>query len=230
MIAQLTMDVQPIEVDGKWWVDVSLNGRKMKRRGPFLSADAAKIAADKFLQHWRPTPNVPAARSDVVVLHGKPVALDSDEGRKFVTDATRAAEGLIDDKMLQEVYKISPSDWKNIAENKTLADAIRDEGRRRVNNGQRAKEAAAQSFVKSPGILDSIMTDTKASARHRIEACKEIRTVAIGTGSAESTVDSSEKFVIRIDLSAGGGEVFERSTTVNPPKQIEGELDADERV
>lgn len=230
MIAQLTMEVQPIEVDGKWWVDVSLNGRAMKRRGPFASANAAKIAADKFLQHWQPnTPTEPATRNDTVVLHGKPVELTSDEGRRFVVDCTRAGEGLIDDKMLQEVYKISPSDWKNIAENKALADAIRDEGRRRVRSGQRAKEAAAGFFVKAPTVLDSIMSDERASPRHRIEAAREIRQVAIGSGD-ESTAEATERFTITINL---GADVEPFKLDVDPKdirhntKQIDGELDAE---
>ena len=142
----------------------------------------------------------------------------------------RAAEGLIDDKMLQEVYKISPADWKNIAENKALADAIRDEGRRRVRSGQRAKEAAQGIFVKAPTVLDSIMSDERASPRHRIEAAREIRQVAIGSGD-ESTAEATERFTITINL---GADVEPFKLDVDPKdirhntKQIEGELDASE--
>jgi len=52
--AQLTMECNPIEVDGKWWVDVSLNNRKMKRRGPFPNADKAKAEADRIIREWTP--------------------------------------------------------------------------------------------------------------------------------------------------------------------------------
>src|SRR5215472_15964325 len=39
----------------------------------------------------------------------------SDEKRRFVTDATRAAEGLLTDETLQEIYEITPANWANIA-------------------------------------------------------------------------------------------------------------------
>jgi hypothetical protein len=230
VITQIAMNVEPIEIDGKHWVEVSMNGRKMKRRGPFKDANTAKAEADRVVRYWQPsTLTVPATRNDTVTLHGRAVALDTDEGRKFVTDATRAAEGLIDDKTVQEIYKISPADWKNIAENKALADAIRDEGRRRVRSGQRAKEAAQGIFVKAPTVLDSIMSDERASPRHRIEAAREIRQVAIGSGN-ESTAEATERFTITINL---GADVEPFKLDVDPKdirhntKQIEGELDAD---
>jgi len=113
--AQLTMECNPIEVDGKWWVDVSLNNRKMKRRGPFPNADKAKAEADRIIREW--TPALPATTNATVVLHGKPTELNSDLGRKFIVDAVRAAEGLQKDDELRAKYEISPSDLKKIAEN-----------------------------------------------------------------------------------------------------------------
>jgi len=229
VITKIAMSVEPIEDAGKHWVEVAMNGRKLKRRGPFKNASTAKAEADRIIREWAPA--VPAATSDnFITLHGKPTELTSTEGHQFVVDCMRAAEGLIDDKMLQEVYKISPADWKNIAENKALADAIRDEGRRRVRSGQRAKEAAQGIFVKAPTVLDSIMSDERASPRHRIEAAREIRQVAIGSGD-ESTAEATERFTITINL---GADVEPFKLDVDPKdirhntKQIEGELDASE--
>ena len=227
MIAQITMHVEPVEVDGQHFVDVSMNDHKPKRHGPFASADVAKSKADQLIKYWHtPTTNPPA--DDVVVLHGTPTKLDSDAGRKFVTDATRAAEGLIDDKTLQEIYEISPENWENITKNVALGRAIRDAGRARVRSGQAAREAAQQHFTKAPTILDSIMSNERASPRHRIEAAKEIRQVAIGSDGAESTpADASEKFTIIFNLGADT-ERIEKTITPRPLLPAnEDKLDAD---
>jgi hypothetical protein len=228
VIVQILMEARPVEVAGKWFIDVTMNGRPMKKRGPYASVQAAKAAADEFIRHWSsPAANPPA--DDAVVLNGVVTKIDSTEGRKFVVDACRAGEGLIDDKTLQEIYKISPPDWKNIAENKALAAAIRDEGRRRVRSGQRAKEAAQGIFVKAPTVLDSIMSDERASPRHRIEAAREIRQVAIGSED-ESTAEATERFTITINL---GADVEPFKLDVDPKdirhntKQIESEIDVD---
>jgi hypothetical protein len=233
MTAQTTMIAmvaELIEVDGKWWINVSMNGHKLKRQGPFTNADVAKTKADQLIQQWQPkTPAVPATTNDVVILNGKPVELSSDLGRKLVTRCTQAAEGIAKDSDVIDEFEISISEWENIKTSTKLGRAIREEGRRRVANGQRAREAAQGIFVKAPAVLDGIMSSEQASARHRIEACKEIRQVAIGGDGAKNAPDAGQPFLIRIDLSATpGGEVVEVRGTTNPPKQIEGEIDASE--
>jgi hypothetical protein len=230
MIVHPVMSVEPIEIDGQHFVEVSLNGRKMKRRGPFPSAAAAKAEADRIIQYWQPT--VPATtNNDFVVLHGREIALNTDEGRRFVVDCVRAGEKLVSDSELQQIYEITPENWAKLEKNTALIKAVRDERKRRVRNGQAAKEAAAQHFVKAPTVLDSIMSDAKASPRHRIEAAREIRQVAIGGDSTESHVDASDRFIININLGADETikiEVPPEDIRRNNAKQIEGEIDAGE--
>jgi hypothetical protein len=225
VLAQLLMDVQPIKREGAWWVTVNVNGRPMNERGPFANETAAKTAAAEFIKHW--TPATSPTGDDVIILNGTATKLDSTEGRRFVTDATRAAEGLIDDKTIREIYEITPENWANIAKNVALGRAIRDQGRQRVRSGQTAREAAQQHFVKAPTVLDSIMSDAKASPRHRIEAAREIRQVAIGTDGAESTpADAAEKFTIIFNLGADHVEKIEKMIDHRPKQLEEGELDA----
>jgi hypothetical protein len=136
--------------------------------------------------------------SDTVILRGVAVELDSDVGRQFVVDCVRAAEGLISDKELVEIYEISPADWQNIAKDIALARAIRAERDRRVLNGTAAREAASRHFVKAPTILDKIMTDEQANARHRIEAIRELRQTAIPEN--QNALSQSDRFIITINL------------------------------
>jgi hypothetical protein len=152
--------------------------------------------------------------SDTVVLRGIPTDLDSAIGHVFVIDCTRAAEGLISDKELAEIYEISPADWQNIAKDAALAHAIRAERDRRVRSGTAAREAAAKHFVKAPTILDKIMTDEQANARHRIEAIRELRQTAIPEN--QNAPSQSDRFIITINLGADCVETYNKSIAINP--------------
>ena len=239
-----TMTIEPIEADGKWWVDVSASGHQLMRLGPYSSASRAQNKAAKLTRKYQPkgatkgaakasaapvsavpAAPVPAPTSDnTIILNGKSVALDSDVGRKLVVDATRAAEGLIDDKVIQEIYEITPSDWLKIADDVKLGRAIREEGRRRVRNGLAAREAAQGVYVKTPAVLDAILSNEKASPRHRIEACREVRAVAIGGSDTETPATAAERFVITFHM---GSDIERIEKDVTPrPKQIASEFDA----
>ena len=85
---------------------------------------------------------------DVIQLRS-PIDLNSDLGHAFVVDATRAGEGLISDKELQEIYDLSPADWQNIVKDTALGRAIRAERDRRVRAGIAARESSGQTFCKS---------------------------------------------------------------------------------
>jgi hypothetical protein len=133
---------------------------------------------------------------DTVVLGGVEVELSSDIGHRFVVDCTRAAESLISDKDLAEIWEISPADWQNIVKNAALGRAIRAERDQRVLSGAAAREAASRHFVKAPGILNAIMSDEQINARSRIDAAKELRQVALPENN--TAAQNSERFVIKI--------------------------------
>jgi hypothetical protein len=158
---------------------------------------------------------------DVINLRN-PIDLNTDLGHAFVVDATRAAEGLITDKELSEKYELSPADWRAITKDKALGNAVRLERERRVRSGQAVKEAAAKHLVKGPGILDGIMSGPDSHPKHKIEAYKELRNTASVGADAEGR--SSDRFVIHIDLTAGGGhiETFDKERT---PMQIDGAVE-----
>jgi hypothetical protein len=172
------------------------------------------------------------AMSDSVVLRDTPVDLDSDLGRAFVVDCVRAAEGLITDRELAEKWELAPPNWIAITKSAELGHAIRAERERRVRSGVAAQEAAAKYFSKAPSILDRIMTDESSNPRHRIEAIKELRQTAI-VDNADRPTESN--FIIKIDLSAGGGpvEIYDKSLKIDASdgdgqnNLLEGKPDAD---
>ena len=167
---------------------------------------------------------------DVIALSKSPIDLNSDVGHQFIVDCTRAGEGLLSDKELQEKYELSPADWQNITKDMALGRAIRAERERRMLNGTAARESAAKHLVKGPGILDQIMTSEQSNPRHKIEAFKELRTTAT-VGSGADRPMETERFVIRIDLSAGGGpiETYDKAIKIDVSDGvIEGNSDGTE--
>jgi hypothetical protein len=154
------------------------------------------------------------AMGDVLYLCSTPVDITSDMGRQFVTDCTRAAEGLITDKELAEKYELSPADWQNITKDVALGRAIRAERERRVHNGAAVREAAAKHFLKAPGILDGIMSDAYSNPRHKIEAIRELRQTAIGDNTDRPA--EADRFIITINLGEGHVETYNKSIEINP--------------
>jgi hypothetical protein len=157
--------------------------------------------------------------SDVIPLHS-PIDLNSDRGHAFVTDATRAAEGLLTDKELQDIYELTPADWIAITKDTALGRAVRDERARRVRNGTAARESAARHFVKMPDVLARIAENQASNPRHVIEAAKEIRQVAAGNSDDKGS-PQGEKFSIVINLGADHIERYEVDVTPNKSQQLE---------
>ena len=166
---------------------------------------------------------------DVVLLSETSIDLNTDTGHRFVVDCTRAGEGLITDKELQQKYELSPADWQNITKDMALGRAVRAERERRMLDGTAARESAARYFVKGPSILDQIATDAQSNPRHKIDALRELRATA-ASGSSDRPRES-ERFIIRIDLTAGDGEVIEKTITIeaDSPSQAEGKSDVSDQ-
>jgi hypothetical protein len=152
-----------------------------------------------------------------IVLRGTLVNLDSDIGHAFVVDCVRAGEGILSDRELSEIWELDPPAWRAIMKDRDLERAIRTVRQQRVRSGAAAQEAAQKHFVKAPTILAGIMENESANPRHVIEAAKEIRTVASGGSSGDRPAET-ERFVIRIDLSADGTGHIE---TYDKPMKID---------
>ena len=164
---------------------------------------------------------------DIVNLRSSPIDLNTDAGRRFVVDATRAAEGLISDRELAEKYEISPADWQSITKDLALGRAVRAERERRVLDGTAARESAAKHFVRTPAILAGIMENQLSNPRHVIEAAREIRAVAATAGGGDNPMQS-EKFSIVINCRPIASSDYQVDLAPNKPSQLEGKSDADE--
>jgi hypothetical protein len=124
------------------------------------------------------------------------------ETADFLSDFARYSEGILDEKYLRRKYKQFDNNvWEKLGSDDRLVEAIETEKVRRMRNGDSAREKAQQIFVAAPNVLGGILTDNGANARHRIEASKELRTIAnVGPESTPST----DRFQITIVLNADG--------------------------
>jgi hypothetical protein len=219
VIVYPAVQVEPIKVDGQWFVDTTMNGRLTKRRGPFADADKAKAVADLIIKEF--TPTVPAIKNDdTIVLNGN--KLSSDLGRKLVVWACRAAENLVADAEVRAEFEIfDDAEWKAISEHPGLIKSLRQERFARISSGRALRESAAKIVAKGPTQLGRHLESPATSPKHLVEIHRELRQTAHGGDGAESPAGAAERFSIVFHL---GADVERIEKTIEPrPKQIEGE-------
>jgi hypothetical protein len=173
----------------------------------------------------RDTTSITKPDDETVVLRGISIPLASDVGGAFIADCSRNRERLVSDNQICEKYGLSLNAWAEIAQNKAVRLAVNAEHERRIRNGDAAKEAAAKLFAEAPTVLGNIMNDPHSSPRHRIEAARELRATA-NTG-AERTSNTSDRFIITIDL--GEDKKLEINKRIAPltPEEAKENFDAE---
>lgn len=132
---------------------------------------------------------------------------------EFITDLARFAEGLYTQQDVKKKYRFDDDAWAKLGKDETLIEAIQAEKVRRIRNGSSAREKAQQLFVKAPDVLDSILSDDKASPRYRIEASKELRMVA---NNGPETIPAADRFIITINLGEDHKLVINKPIAVGP--------------
>jgi hypothetical protein len=158
-----------------------------------------------------------------VVLRNVEIGLDTDVGDGFVLDCARYCEGLLTENQVKTKYKLSDDAWSQLGDNEPLLQAVERRKERRIRNGDAAREKAQHLFVAAPDVLSTIINDANLSPRHRVDACRELRAVA--TSGSESAPATGDQFIIRIDLTAGGGEVveFNKPLAIGPGQNKEAQ-------
>jgi hypothetical protein len=150
----------------------------------------------------------------VAELHGQPGRLEDDPD--FVRTLVRFAEGLTSETAVRKKYRLDERTWEALGQNDALVERIEEEKARRCRSGETAREKAQVHFTAAPDVLNSIMTNTATSAKHRIDAAHEIRGIAAnGPESAPAT----DRFQITIVLSADGAdhvEHYDKPLVINP--------------
>src|SRR5215510_961660 len=99
---------------------------------------------------------------------------------EFRSDMARYAEEIYTEKFIRRKYgNLTDNEWLALGESDELVSAIELEKARRIRDGSSAREQAQQLYAqKVPTVLGTILNDTGASPRHRIESARELRMVA----------------------------------------------------
>jgi hypothetical protein len=140
---------------------------------------------------------------------------------QFVEDMARYAEGNLSEKFVRRKYTSLTDDvWEQLGNDDSLVSAIEFERERRVRNGSAKRERAQKHIVKGPDILEKIMSDETANARHRIDSIKALDSIA---EPAPGIAQQADRFSIVIDL----GE--DHKLTIDKPYKP-GPLDDDGKM
>jgi hypothetical protein len=131
----------------------------------------------------------------------------------FIADCARFAEGLLDEKAIRKRYKFTDAMWEKLGADDELFSAIEAERVRRIRNGAAKRERAQQLVVKAPDVLGTIMTDERASPRHRVDA---IRTLDQFAGGGPEATPAGDRFHIVINLGADTRLKFNKSVKPDP--------------
>ena len=135
-----------------------------------------------------PTPSKPAPDRSLI------------DNFELISDLARYGEGLFTREQVKKKWRklITNEMWDALGSNDELVDAIEAEKVRRVRDGSFKRERAQQHITKGPDILESIMSDPKQSAKHRIDSAKALDQFA---GNAPDAVEQ-DRIIIRIDMGA----------------------------
>jgi hypothetical protein len=138
---------------------------------------------------------------------------------EFIVTLARLADGLTSQAAIKKRYNFTDDVWEQLGSNDALVEKIEAEKARRIRRGDTARERAQTHFAAAPDVLNSIMNDSSASARNRIESAKELRVCADHRPEIAPTA-AADRFVISINL--GGGEIltFDKSITPQPHDDI----------
>jgi hypothetical protein len=101
-----------------------------------------------------------------------------------------------------------------LGDDDSLVEAIEAEKVRRIRDGSTKRELAQKHIVRGPDVLNSIMMDSGASPKHRIDSAKTLDQFA-GNGPEAAAADSS-RFVITINLGADHVEHYDKSIAITP--------------
>jgi hypothetical protein len=149
---------------------------------------------------------------NVVDMKGQPTKFE--ENLELVVDCCRYAEGILTEAQVRKKYHLfDEATWQRLGSDDKLVEAIENEKIRRIRSGASKREKAQLLVVRAPDVMNNILLDDNANARHRIDACKALDSLATG-GPEAATAAAAERYTIVINLN-GDVERYDKSITIN---------------
>jgi hypothetical protein len=130
----------------------------------------------------------------------------------LILDLCRYSEGSLQEKQIRRKYRhLSNNIWDSPDD--ALVDLVEAAKIQRVRNGACAREKAQLLHTAAPDVLGGILNDNSANAKHRIEASRELRTVA---ANGPEAAPHSDRFQIIINLGADTVLSFDKPRAIGP--------------
>jgi hypothetical protein len=156
-----------------------------------------------------------------LVLRGHTIAIDSDIAHAFATDAVRFIEGLLTEEQLRKKYQLDDAGWKGLADNEPLQLLVGRLKEERVREGTAGREKAAHRWISAIDVVDAIVQDPTASAKHRLDGARELRQAATNS-DANTPANDRDRISIRINF---GPVKLHREMDLKPVKPEHDEED-----
>jgi hypothetical protein len=133
---------------------------------------------------------------------------------ELVADCARFAEGLLSEKDVRKKWRFDESTWESLGSDDELARTIEEEKTRRIRDGSYKRERSQQLVTKAPDVLDGIMMDAKANARHKVDAIKTLDALA-DPGSQRNPADE-DRVIVTINMGGDSKLVFDKPIRPTP--------------
>jgi len=189
MSTQLVIDIRPVEIDGKHYVGISMNGRERERRGPYPTAAAAEAMARELIT---------AAQDAATKVPPRAEVADLKDNHEFVSDCCRYNEGILIEAAVRKKWHFDAATWELLGSDDELVRVIEETKIHRVRSGAAKRERAQQHIVRGVDVLSKIMDDPEANARSRVDSIKALDALA---DPGPQAAPAADRFHIVIDLS-----------------------------
>jgi hypothetical protein len=141
-----------------------------------------------------------------------PTRVDNDA---LILEMARYSEGLkgYSEQEIRRRWNFTDADWVALGADDRLVERIQETKAARVRSGAAKREKAQQHVVAAVDVVNGIVTDPKANARHRIDAAKALDQFA---GFPPETAANEDRVVVTINLGADQKLVFDKPIRSGP--------------
>jgi hypothetical protein len=122
------------------------------------------------------------------------------ENQELIEDLCRFADGILTEQQVRRRWKLEDAVWELLGSDEVYVAQVELERVRRIRSGAAKRELAQLHLIKAPAVLDSILSDPKANARHRIDSAKALNDLADFTPQRPGV--GQERVIVTINLGA----------------------------
>jgi len=120
--------------------------------------------------------------------------------QELIEDLCRYSEGILTEKQVRQKWHLANNEvWTSLGAD-DFVERVELERTRRIRSCATKRELAQLHIVRGPDILNTIMTDPRANAKHKVDAIKTLDALA-DPGPSRFEQDQ-DRIIIRIDLGA----------------------------